>query len=85
MIKVVNLNGESWVMKDSSRGTYNPNDPNLYANLNIAEQTGNTTRYIDFLSNGFKLRGTEVSVNGNGYTYIYACFAEYPFKTARAR
>jgi len=85
LIKVTDYAGESWVMKDSSRGTYNPNDPNLYADQTIGEQTGSTSRYTDFLSNGFKLRGNELSVNGSGYTYLYACFSENPFKYARAR
>ena len=85
MIKATSISGESWVIKDSARGTYNPNDPNLYADLSIAEQTSNSARYIDFTSNGFKLRGTEVSVNGSSNTYIYMAFAENPFQYARAR
>ena len=85
LIKTTSISGEIWVIKDSARGTYNPNDPNLYANLSIAEQTSNSPRYIDFLSNGFKLRGTEVSVNGSSNTYIYYAVAENPFQYARAR
>ena len=85
MIKVVNIGGESWVIKDSERGSFNPNDPNLFANLINAEQISNSPRYIDFLSNGFKLRGSETSVNSSNNTFIYACFAEHPLKTARAR
>ena len=41
--------------------------------------------WIDFLSNGFKLRQTGDSLNKNGDTYIFAAFAESPFKTANAK
>jgi len=30
------------------------------------------------LSNGFKIRGSDTSINGSGSTYIYMCFAENP-------
>ena len=40
---------------------------------------------IDFLSNGFKMRGNGSFFNGSGTNYIYAAFAETPFKYARAR
>jgi hypothetical protein len=35
---------------------------------------------VDFLSNGFKLRIADLSWNDSGGTYIYAAFAELPFK-----
>ena len=38
---------------------------------------------IDFLSNGVKIRNTNSGVNASGDTYIYAAFAEQPFKVAR--
>ena len=53
---------------------------NIYANLSNAE---NTPNYIDSLSNGFKIRNT--GQNTSGQTYVYACFAEAPFKYANAR
>ena len=37
---------------------------------------------IDFLSNGFKIRGTSSAINSNGGTYIYMAFAESPFVTS---
>jgi hypothetical protein len=74
--------GGSWGMWDSSRGTYNVNTPRLTANSPAAEDSYGAT---DFVSNGFKLRDTDVSWNGSGATYIYAAFAENPFKYANAR
>ena len=40
---------------------------------------------FDFYSNGFKARDTESSVNSSGNIYIFAAFAESPYKTANAR
>jgi hypothetical protein len=40
---------------------------------------------IDLLSNGFKLRGTDLAINGPSANIIYAAFAENPFKNALAR
>ena len=39
----------------------------------------------NILSNGFKQRGTGVSMNASGGTYIYIAFAENPFKYSLAR
>ena len=74
--------GGHWVIRDTQRAPYNGSNINLYANLSIAE----TDEYSrDFLSNGFKIRDTNVDVNASGGTYIYAAFAESPFNYARAR
>jgi hypothetical protein len=69
-----------WVIVDSSRSTYNLVTNVLYPDLSNAEDTSAT---VDFLSNGFKFRGT--AGNNSGASYIYACFAENPFKNALAR
>jgi hypothetical protein len=38
---------------------------------------------IDYLSNGFKLRGANQDlVNGSGQSYIYMAIAENPFVTS---
>ena len=82
LLKRTDTSFEQWWIHDSVRGTYNAIGPWVYANLSNAEQTGNR---IDFLSNGFKLRGAFDSHNGSGGTYVYACFAESPFKYSLAR
>jgi hypothetical protein len=82
LIKRSSVAGNDWVIRDSSRDTYNTTNLNLYANLSDAEASGSVN--IDFLSNGFKLRGSGVGANGSG-TYIYMAFAENPFKNALAR
>ena len=40
---------------------------------------------LDFYSNGFKWKGSSNDTNGDGDTYVYAAFAEQPFKYANAR
>ena len=40
---------------------------------------------LDFLSNGFKMRGTDASANQSGVQIVYVAFAEMPFKYANAR
>jgi hypothetical protein len=74
----------SWVLLDDKRNTYNGStSAYLYPDLSLSEQ--NTTAGADFLSNGFKLRTTNSELNANSQTYIYAAFAENPFKYALAR
>jgi len=75
-----------WVIFDSSRNTYNYEESQLNPNTNGAEQitAGGFVR-MDFLSNGFKIRSTDSYINASAGTYIYAAFAENPFKYANAR
>jgi len=84
MIKLTSSGGEAWTINDDARNTYNVSDSILYPNLSDAEGVGSGA-YIDFLSNGFKIRNNNPRNNANGSTYIYACFAESPFKISRAR
>jgi hypothetical protein len=73
----------NWYIFDTARGTYNINAPFLFPNRADAE-TASTI--LDVLSNGFKIRSSaSADWNANGGTYIYAAFAENPFKNANAR
>jgi hypothetical protein len=76
-------NAAYWVIEDSSRNPSNVVNLELFPNANISET--NASRSVDFLSNGFKLRHTDTTQNGSGYTYIYMAFAENPFKNSLAR
>ena len=73
---------DNWEMFDDQRPTYNPASLGLSPNSSALEST---SRGGDFLSNGFKLRFANGTSNESGYTYIYAAFAEHPFKNALAR
>lgn len=72
----------NWRILDTSRDTYNAEQYELYPNLSNAEGTFTA---LDGLSNGFKIRNTDTAYNSSGGTYIYACFAENPFRNALAR
>jgi hypothetical protein len=76
-----------WLVVDTARSTYNViGDAQLYPNTSGAEGGGGWGNYIDILSNGFKLRGFDNdNFNSSGDTYIYAAFAENPFKYSLAR
>ena len=73
-----------WKMWDNQRGPYNVNGLTLAANTSGAESSG-VAQHIDFLSNGFKIKGNDTETNGSGSTYVYMAFAETPFKTTTAR
>jgi len=75
---------QGWIMMDTSRSTYNQTADALFTNNSNASNSG-TSYAIDILSNGFKTRGTDGSVNESSATYIYMAFAENPFKNANAR
>ena len=63
---------ENWNIMDSTRDIINPMKKSIQPNLANAEYTSEPG--IDFLSNGFKCRG---SFNTSG-TYIYCAWAEAP-------
>jgi hypothetical protein len=79
----------NWLMLDDTRNTSNVVNNKLAANLENGENIGtigdSTQNNYDFLSNGFKARTTNGSSNESGTTYIYAAFAENPFKYSLAR
>jgi hypothetical protein len=73
----------SWRQYDAARMPNNEAKSPLYFNIANAESA--EANGIDILSNGFKLRWSDNVINGSGSTYIFAAFAEAPFKYARAR
>jgi hypothetical protein len=75
-----------WVIHDSKRDGYNYNNDQLYPNLSNAENDAQADGgYNNLLSNGFKLNNGAYDKNASGGTYIYAAFAEYPFKRTNSR
>ena len=81
MFKRTNSTG-NWVIFDTARGTYNQTPNGLFPDLSDAEDSSSI---FDLLSNGFKARSSGSAYNVNGGAYIYAAFAENPFKNALAR
>jgi hypothetical protein len=76
--------GQSWSLHDTTRNTYNPHLVRVQGESTNAENSG-TQHNIDVLSNGFKIRTTDNEYNNSSYSYIYAAFAENPFKNSLAR
>ena len=78
---------QNWRIFDNKRNPFNDVDLNLQANTAGAEFESSAYNALDFLSNGFKLVGTNADegTNQNGQSYIYLAFAESPFKNSRAR
>ena len=74
-----------WIIQDAARDAYNPSITWLQPNTSTADQSSAAGHPIDFLSNGFKIRGTSSDIDGSGVTYIYMAFAENPFKYSNAR
>lgn len=72
----------TWIVYDAARNTYNVVDKYLYPAASDVEAT--LADSIDITANGFKLRTTNVTINA-AQTYVFAAFAEAPFKYANAR
>ena len=66
----------NWIIIDSARDAFNPSDRALLVNDSAAEDD-NSVYAIDFLSNGFKVRGSNGQIDGDS-SYIYAAWAEAP-------
>jgi hypothetical protein len=85
LIKRTDASGYPWVIVDSLRDGYNLTYKWLEPNSSSAEQTAQPVADVDFLSNGFKLKGNGNTTNQSSGTYVFASFAENPFQYARAR
>jgi len=67
-----------WQIYDNRRSGFNSDNDELAAHNNAAESNGSGNGFPDILSNGFKLRNTDVNKNASGVQYIYMAFAEAP-------
>ena len=81
IVKRYDGDGQGWNIFDNKRDPFNLVDEFLIANSSNAEATGSALN-LDFLSNGFKFRGTDGGSNTSGSEYIYMAFAENPFVTS---
>lgn len=84
MTKRTNTTGD-WYIWDATREPNNYLRLALYPNYSVAEYDYAGTQVWDFLSNGVKTRTNSIISNSGSDTYIYAAFAENPFKYALAR
>ena len=70
----------NWYIIDNKR---NPSNVVTKYLRPILSSTEGSLDFVDFLSNGFKLRSSSTEINGTNV--IYLAFAETPFKYANAR
>ena len=75
MVKNVSASGHGWYMFDNKRDVDNPTNKYLVANTTAAEASFD---WMDFNSNGIKVRGNSGGANNSGETYIYIAIAEEP-------
>jgi hypothetical protein len=75
--------GTEWFMYDLTRRnslqTYaggNANYDVLYANLSSAGSRYSSTAGVDFIADGFKIRGTSTDINYSGTTFLYIAIAD---------
>ena len=69
---------ESWYVTDGKRNEFNPAQIYTVLNGQGVETTSSGDRDVDFLSNGFKIKGTDSQISGSAQ-YVYMCWAEQPF------
>ena len=79
-------NASNWSVFDTARSPFNMATSIEAVNTSLAEYTTTDTQ-IDILANGIKIRSTATGsgINQSGVSYIFAAFAETPFKYALAR
>ena len=78
MVKRTDLGG-NWFVFDNKRSTSNERDDFLHPNSSAAETLNNASYAVDFLSNGFQIKGNGDQINGNNGTHIFMAFAEEVF------
>ena len=75
----------NWFMCDSTRGPYNNIYQRFQPNTTDSEVTdASNAATVDFLNDGFKLRGTGSMINGNTVEYVYMAWAEQSTNTPYA-
>ena len=86
LIVVKDATSSGWFhVHDTSRDPHNVSGARLFWGDSIAEQENDSAYGFDIVSNGFKLRNTHSESNTTNETYVWAAWAENPFKYARAR
>ena len=78
--------GGDWQMYDSFReADTEGNARNVFLEANDSQaETNDGYSDIDFLANGFKIRGDSNDINLSGETHFYMAWAKTPFKITRA-
>jgi hypothetical protein len=78
-IKNASTGGRYWAVNDTARNPNNLADAIINWDQSIAEYDS-SARGVDFLSNGFKVRGNDTDINQSGNTIVYGAWGDVPFK-----
>lgn len=79
IMKSADTIAENWNIMDNKRDSYNGSGSHaLIPSTSGAEYANNSGWQTDFLSNGFRIRGNQSSINYANTRYIYMAFAEQP-------
>ena len=78
IIKKSSASGSSWMIFDTKR---NPTNDGATLRLPVGGTDSESTDHIldNSLSNGFKIRDSDATLNTSGATFVYIAFAEAPF------
>ena len=69
--------GDNWIIKDSARNTINDVYFTFNPNSNSVQHgSSGNNQTVDFLSNGFKIRGQDSGISSNGSDFVFFAFAE---------
>jgi hypothetical protein len=86
LIKDATTLGNTWSIYDTARDPYNVSKNFITPQSSAAEADYLSIGIaLDLVSNGFKIRGSQATLNNNADTYVYMAFAENPFKNSLAR
>ena len=67
--------GQEWQIYDTARNPTNDDSP-VYLQPDNDSAEGTDHKDLDILANGFKLRDTTATINGNGTSYFYVAIAD---------
>ena len=81
LIKRTSGSGQAWLLMDNKRSPSNPVTKTSSPQSNRAEDLDTGGIPTDFLSTGFKCRGTGGDFNSSSYKYFFMAFAEQPSST----
>ena len=78
IIKKSSASGSGWMIFDTKR---NPTNDGATLRLPVGGTDSESTDHIldNSLSNGFKIRDSDATLNTSGATFVYIAFAEAPF------
>tara|TARA_R100000773_G_scaffold42586_1_gene39971 strand:- start:513 stop:1592 length:1080 start_codon:yes stop_codon:yes gene_type:complete len=83
-VMIKRTNGtDHWYIYDVARAETNGNEVDIAIEASNNNIEFDTSGDLDFLSNGFKNRGSITVTNANTEDYIYWAFAEHPFVSSK--